>query len=88
MTERARREYAEALRPRYHAADKRGRGQILDEYCRATGCHRKAAIRRLRPPRAPARSPGRPWRYGPELMPILERVWGACQRQSKIPHLR
>jgi hypothetical protein len=47
VTERGRREYAAVLRERYHAADKRGRGRILDEYCRTTGCHRKAAIRRL-----------------------------------------
>jgi len=30
VTERARREYAAALRERYQAADKRGRGQILE----------------------------------------------------------
>lgn len=47
MTERARREYAAARQARYAAADKRGRGDILDEYCRTTGCHRKSAIRRL-----------------------------------------
>lgn len=50
MTDGARREYAAALRERYAAADKRGRGQILDEYCRTTGCHRKTAIRRLARP--------------------------------------
>lgn len=44
MTERARREYAAALRPRYQIADKRDRGRILDQYCRTTGCHRKAPI--------------------------------------------
>lgn len=76
MTERARREYAEALRVRYRVADKPTRGQILDEYCRTTGCHRKAAIRRLgRAPGASGRRPGRPGRYGPELLPLLERVW-------------
>lgn len=78
MTERARREYAEALRVRYRVADKPTRGQILDEYCRTTGCHRKAAIRRLgRAPGASGRRPGRPGRYGPELLPLLERVWSA-----------
>jgi len=78
VTERARREYALALQARYAAADKRGRGQILDEYCRTTGCHRKAAIRRLRKSApASARPPGRPQRYGPELVPILARVWEA-----------
>ena len=45
MTERARREYAEVLRRQYQVADKHERGRILDEYCRTTGCHRKAAIR-------------------------------------------
>ena len=78
MTERARREYAEALRTRYHQADKAGKGRILDEYCRVTRSHRKAAIRALgRAGRAPARPPGRPRRYGPTLLPILERVWAA-----------
>jgi len=63
VTERARREYAAVLRPRYQIVDKRDRGRILDEYCRTTGSHRKAAIRRLRggPHRtgvfAPARGP-------------------------------
>jgi integrase-like protein len=81
VTERARREYAEALRPRYTHADKRERGRMLDEYCRATGSHRKAAIRCLR--RADDRGrrpPGRPRRYGPALAPTLERVWLASDR--------
>lgn len=78
MTERGRREYAEALRERYRRANKRERGRILDEYCRTTGCHRKAAIRRLRgQARTAGRPPGRPRRYGAALLPILERVWVA-----------
>lgn len=84
MTERARREYADVLRPRYQQADKRERGSILDEYCRTTGCHRKAAIRRLRAaPRKPGRAPGRPCRYASrELGPILERAWLASDQLS------
>jgi integrase-like protein len=78
VTERARREYAEALRMRYRDADKREKGRILDEYCRTTQCHRKAAIRRLRhTPEATGRPPGRPPRYGTQLLPILERIWAA-----------
>ena len=78
MTERARREYAAGLRERYQVADKRGRGQILDEYCRTTRCHRKTAIRRLAGSVGPTgRRPGRPRRYGPDLLPLLERVWQA-----------
>src|SRR5207249_4143888 len=73
VTERARREYAAALRERYQVADKRGRGQILDEYCRTTRCHRKTAIRRLAGSVGPTgRRPGRPRRYGPDLLPLLE----------------
>jgi hypothetical protein len=74
VTDRARREYATVMRRRYQSADKRERGRLLDEYCRTTGCHRKAAIRRLR--RAPGprrRAPGRPTQYAPqELAAILE----------------
>jgi len=83
VTERARREYAEVLRARYRLADKGERGRILDEYCRTTGCHRKAAIRRLRSERRPTgRPPGRPRRYGRELLPILERLWQASDYLS------
>lgn len=78
MTARARREYAAALQARYTVANRPGRSAILDEYCRTTGCHRKSAIRRLRAPAAlaPGRR-GRPRQYGPELLPLLARVWEA-----------
>jgi hypothetical protein len=84
VTERARREYAEVLGRRYRsAATKRERGRILDEYCRTTECHRKAAIRRLgRAPRGARRPPGRPRRYGRELLPLLEQVWTASDQLS------
>ena len=84
MTERGRQEYAAVMHTRYVQADKRARGQLLDEYCRTTGCHRKAAIRRLRTPPHPARrSPGRPCRYpARELAPILERAWLASDQLS------
>jgi hypothetical protein len=78
VTDRGRREYAEALRPHYQRADRRERGRLLDEYCRATGCHRKTAIRVLRQTLRPGRrAPGRPRRYGPALLPALERAWVA-----------
>ena len=89
MTERGRREYAAVMGARYQQADKRERGRLLDEYCCTTGCHRKAAIRRLRrAPRAPRRAPGRPRRYvAPALAPILERAWLASDQLSgKLLH--
>src|SRR5262249_6636876 len=89
VTERGRREYAAVMRARYALADKRERGRLLDEYCRTTGCHRKAAIRRLRASPAPAgRPPGRPCRYLPRaLPPIPERAWLASDQLSgKLLH--
>lgn len=81
MTRLARQEYAAALRARYHAATKQERGRLLDEFCRTTDCHRKAAIRLLR--RAPARRAGRrgrPRRSGPDLVPMLTRLWDLSDR--------
>lgn len=84
MTESARREYAAVMRARYQQADRRARGRLLDEYCRTTGCHRKAAIRRLRRAPGPARrASGRPAQYAaPELGAILERAWLASDQLS------
>jgi hypothetical protein len=66
------------MRRRYDVANKVERGRLLDEYCRITGCHRKAAIRRLgQVPAGRPRAGGRPRRYGPQLLPVLERVWAA-----------
>jgi len=76
MTRLARLEYAAALRARYRAASRQERGRLLDEFCRITGSHRKAAIRLLRhPPAQRARRRGRPRRYGPELEPVMARLW-------------
>ena len=88
MTERGRREYAEVMRERYQQATRRERGALLDEYCGVTGCHRKAAIRRLgTAARGRGRPPGRPRRYGRALLPVLERVWLASDQLSgKLLH--
>jgi len=43
-----------ALRKRYARAGKKERGQMLDEYVRTTGCHRKHAIAVLRGKRSRA----------------------------------
>jgi len=84
VTESARREYAAVMRSRYQQADRRERGRLLDEYCRTTDCHRKAAIRRLRHAPGPRRrAPGRPAQYAArELAPLLERAWVASDQLS------
>ena len=41
-------EYVRAVRSRYLAAKKMGKGLILDEFVKVTGYHRKAAVRLLR----------------------------------------
>src|SRR5258705_11641745 len=65
-------------------AGRRGTGRLLDEYCRTTGGHRKAAIRRLRRPPGPGRrAPARPAQYAAhELTTILERAWLATDQLS------
>jgi hypothetical protein len=81
MTRGSIREYAAAVRERYRAAGKREQGRILDEFCRTTGYHRKAAIRLLnRPPTWPGRRRGPPPRYGPEVAHALYQVWEAADR--------
>ncbi len=74
-------EYATALRPRYRAARKKDKKNILDEFCQTTGHHRKAAIRLLNGEVRPrlARK-GRPRRYGPEVLGPLRLVWETGDR--------
>lgn len=81
MSERAVAEYAAAVRERYRAAGKKEKGTILDEFCRVTGYHRKAAIRVLgeRAPRRAVRR-GRPPRCGPAVVAGLRVAWEAADR--------
>jgi hypothetical protein len=76
----ARREYVVAISGRYHAATRREKGRILDEFCQVTGYHRKSALRRLhgRPPTGAARRRGRPVQYGPLVAPGLREIWTAA----------
>ncbi len=78
MTPQSIREYAASLRPRYRLASRAGKSRLLDEFCQLAHRHRKSAVRLLRqatrssPPR-----PGRPPRYGPDLVVVLRRLWEA-----------
>jgi transposase InsO family protein len=74
-------EYAAALRPAYLAGGKGERGRLLSEFCRASGYHRKAAIRLLGSPRAAAQvRRGRPSVYGAAVVEALVALWEAGDR--------
>lgn len=75
-------EYAVAVRPRYRAARKGDKSAILDEFCRVTSYHRKAAIRVLsRTAGRPALvRRGRPRRYDRALIRPLMRIWETMDR--------
>jgi transposase InsO family protein len=75
-------DYAATLRPRYRAGDKRERGLLLDEFCRNTGYHRKAAVRLLHREGSPERGRrGRTPRYGQEVVTALVQIWEASDQQ-------
>lgn len=76
MTPSSVREYAAAMRPRYRAADRVGKGTILTEFCLVTGYHRKSAVRLLRHgPKESPRPRGRQREYGLEVAQALNEVW-------------
>jgi len=81
MTGRAVSEYAHAVRVRYQAAGRQEKKRILDEFCQATGMHRKAVIRLLNQRAGPLpRRKGRPRRYGPEVAEAVIKVWEVGDR--------
>lgn len=69
-------------RRRYSELKTRGeRGALLDQFCEMTGLSRKHAIRLLSPHRPkPSGRRGRPRGYGPEVQPLLVRIWELADR--------
>ena len=81
MTGSAIEEYVAAVRPRYAAAVKVEKGRILDEFCRTTGMHRKAAVRLLSRQAGPRpEQRGRRRRYGLDLLEVLVQLWLVSDR--------
>jgi hypothetical protein len=80
MTLKSIHEYADIMRKRYLKASKKEKSQILNEFVKVTGYHRKAAIRVLHKiaPLAPGHK-GHPVTYGPVLQP-LRVIWEASDR--------
>jgi hypothetical protein len=69
------------IHPRYQGARRAEKQQILDEFCRVTGYHRKSALRLLNGP-PPARKPPTPRRrpptYGTRVIQVLAAIWRAA----------
>lgn len=84
MTRHSVREYASSVRRRYWTGDREAKRQILDEFCKTTGMHRKAAIRLLNRRQGPAEVKparrGRGQRYGSEVVAALATCWEAGDR--------
>jgi hypothetical protein len=77
MTIDERRKYLQRMYGRYWAADRRGRGGLLDEMEAVTSMHRKSLIRLLRAEslkRKPRRG-GRSRRYGADVEAVVRVVW-------------
>lgn len=83
MTQVGLREYVAAVGPRYRKASKKEKGQVLDEFCRTTGMHRKSATRLLNGGCKRKRGGGkrgRPVQYGPKVTVALLQVWEVADR--------
>ncbi len=82
MTRNSIKEYAEAIKGRYRKVTKSEKSKILDEFTKATGLHRKAAIRLLnrRSLSSGSKRSGRPRRYGTAVVEELRAVWEASDR--------
>ena len=82
MTSKSKRELLQAIRPRYLQASKTEKAIILNEFCAATGYHRKYAIRLLKhgPPAKKLKKVGRPKIYQGEVVTALTQIWEICGR--------
>lgn len=75
-----RRELKEAVGERYRAAGRWERRQILDEFTRVTGYHRKHALRVLHRPFVPRPARPRKRLYGEAVREALALLWEAADR--------
>src|SRR5258708_340314 len=75
-----RRELKEAIGQRYRAAGGQERRQILDEFARVTGYHRKHALRVLNRPFVPGSARARKRLYDEAVRQALTLLWEAADR--------
>jgi len=84
-------DYVVALRGRYRSGGRRTKSEVLDEFVRVTGYHRKTGIRLLAGKGRPSGGRrGRRQQYGAEARAALKEIWEAllrpCSRRLQ-PHL-
>ena len=76
MSKKSKQEYLLAIRRRYRKATKHNKKQILDEFCKVCGHHRKHAIRLLNKDfRTIKKKPGRKTYYDREIVDVLKKIW-------------
>ena len=76
MVVQSKREYLARIKDRYRRAGRKHKKVILDEFCRVCEYHRKHAIRLLsQDGRRKKKRPGRPSKYGPVEIQVLENIW-------------
>jgi hypothetical protein len=76
MVTQSKREYLAKIKDRYRHAGRKYKKVILDEFCEVCGHHRKHAIRLLNQDgRRKRKKPGRPSKYGPGEIQVLENIW-------------
>src|SRR3989304_4338421 len=82
VTHNSIKEYVEAIKGRYRKVTRDEKGKILDEFTKATGLHRKAAIRSLNrgSPTSMGKRRGRPRQYGNAVGEALRTVWEESDR--------
>ncbi len=81
MSAPARWELWKAIHAHYRSAPRASKGRILDEFCRATGYHRKYALRLLNgapPGAARPRRRRRPATYSGAMIQALRVIWEAA----------
>jgi hypothetical protein len=81
MVSQSKKDYLARIKDRYRHAGRKYKKIILDEFCEVCGHHRKHAIRLLNQDgRRKRKKPGRPSRYGPEEIQVLEEIWLKADR--------
>jgi hypothetical protein len=85
MVQQSKREYLAKIKDRYRRAGRRGKSRILDEFCEVCEYHRKHAIRLLKADgRKRRKKPGRPSKYGPAEIQVLENIWLNADRPCSV----